>query len=372
MGIGHSAFCQKIKEITGSGTGSEYSYKEGTILDLMCGTSCAGFGYSSNIQQRILNRAKKAPLNTYDYPTIWREEAKKALETLHPHYEFAFFNGGAEAVEAAIKIARSLEKQNRKKVAGFEKCFHGKTFLTGMLTNEIESEYTTILPYRIPIKIPDDVFAVVVEPFQCRNGVFTPSLDFFNELISKAASKNVFIINDEISTSLRSGHAITLDRFVENYSPPIICLGKNYGQGIPVSLVGVRKDLSPKVKVSLTSGYGGNPLACIAIAETIKEVNNSNLLNVIRSNENEFLTKLATLANLPAVKEVRGFGFWFGVEFHDKNFAAEVAEELLHYGYIVGSVPPNIRLAPSFDIGKNAWETFINVLRSIIQSESEC
>ena len=370
MGIGHSAFCQKVPTISG-GKGGEYYTSDGPKLDLMCGTSCTGFGYDSEVQARILERAKHVPLNTYDYPSVWRDEAAEALAKLHPNYEFAFFSGGAEAVEAAIRVARNLVGNGRKKVAAFEKCFHGKTFLTGLLTNGEESEYSTILPYEPPVTIPDDVFAVVVEPFQCRNGVRIPAKAFVEQLIEEAEKKNVIIIDDEISTSLRSGYPLALRKAIPDYDPPIICLGKNYGQGIPVSLVGVRKDLAPKVSVSLTSGFGGNPLACIAVTEAVNEVINTNALEMIRSKEQPFLEELKSLLEFDAVKDVRGFGLWFGIEFHDSNVASVVAEELIGYGYVVGSVPPCIRLAPPFDIDIEIWRTFVHIVQEVIEEVCE-
>ena len=374
MGIGHSAFCQKVPTISG-GKGGEYYTSDGPKLDLMCGTSCTGFGYDSNVQQRVLNRAQHVPMNTYDYPSVWRQEAEEALAKLHPNYEFAFFSGGAEAVEAAIKVARNLVGNGRKKVAAFERCFHGKTFLTGLLTDGVESEYTTILPYHTSgshgVEIPDDVFAVVIEPFQCRNGVLIPSRKFVEELIAETERQNVILIDDEISTSLRSGYPLALRRFVPDYDPPIICLGKNYGQGFPVSLVGVRKDLAPKVTVSLTSGYGGNPLACIAVTEAVNEVVSTGLLDTARSKEKPFLEELQDLLHLPAVKDVRGFGLWFGIEFHDSKVASAVAEELIGYGYVVGSVPPCIRLAPPFDIDIETWRTFVRIVQEVIEEVCE-
>jgi acetylornithine aminotransferase len=316
------------------------------------------------------------PLNTYDYPSIWREEAEENLRQFYPDYQFAFLNGGAEAVEAAIKIARYLVPR-KQKVAAFRGCFHGKTFLTGLLTDGKESEYTTILPYAAPIVPPVDTAAIVVEPFQCRNGVLLPDepCKFFDQISTLERAYGIFVIDDEISTGLRSGAPLAIQGFAPGFLPAIVCLGKNIGQGFPVSAVGVRNDLLPRLEgLSLTSGYGGNALACVAIAESLSEFNRADRLSTIRDTGVDFLHDLLVASyddkcihKLPGVKDVRGIGMWFGIEFFQADAAKTVAEKLITREYIVGSVPPRIRLAPPFDLSRDCWKEFCGVLRETIQ-----
>lgn len=370
MPFGHSPFCQVVPTIIGAYEDT-FLLEDGTLRDMMSGTSCVGFGNGSGIHKRLLAAMRYTPFNTYDYPNAWREESDKWLRVLHPNYEFAYFNGGAEAVEAAIKIARDLVEGSRglrelKKVAAFRNCFHGKTFLTGLLTNGVESEYTTVLPYSLDFEIPDDVFAVVVEPFQCRNGVVSPPNGFFEKLVADCDEKGVIIIDDEISTSLRSGYALAIKRELD-YEPDIICLGKNYGQGVPVSIVGVRSDHVEDVRVSLTSGFGGNPLACSAVRLTVSDVILGGYLESMRNYGTHFLDVLRSLEDLDAVREVRGIGYWFGIEFNNSDFAEYVAHELLRRGYIVGNVAPTIRLAPWFNLETKEWDAFVATVRDVVE-----
>ena len=360
MGIGHSKFCQSVPQIIG-GENYLYTTEDRQFVDLMCGTSCTGLGYLSSVQQGILYEALLAPLNTYDYPTIWRERAEEQLKRLYPNYEFAFFNGGAEAVEAAIKIARDLG-YNRK-IACFDGCFHGKTYLAGLLTDNTETNITTVLEYdKIPVYIPDDVSTIVVEPVQCRNGVRVPSKDFMHLLMSEAHEKDVCVICDEISTGIRCGYPLAINHFLPLYNPAIICLGKNIGQGIPVSLVGVHKDMVQS-SVSLTSGFGGNALACIAVTETIKELKRGRWFERIRSRGRAFYK--SAVNELKGVESIRGLGMWLGITFSSKEHAQMVAEALIARGFIVGSVPPHIRLAPPFDLPGEIWLQFIDEVNSI-------
>lgn len=361
MRIGHSKFCQLIPQIIG-GDRHLYTTRDKQFVDLMCGTSCTGLGYLSKVQQEILFEALLVPLNTYDYPTIWREQAEEQLRRLYPQYEFAFFNGGAEAVEAAIKIAR--DSGYNKKIACFDGCFHGKTYLAGLLTDNVETDMTTVLEYnKVPVQIPDDVSIIVVEPVQCRNGVRVSSEDFMSALVTKANEKGVCVICDEVSTGIRCGYPLAINYFLPLYDPAIICLGKNIGQGIPVSLVGVHSDFAQS-KVSLTSGFGGNALACIAVTETIKELQRGRWFERIKSRGRAFYK--SAVSQLNGVESVRGLGMWLGITFASKELSQKVAEKLIERGFIVGSVPPHIRLAPSFDLPGDIWLQFIDTVNSVL------
>jgi len=301
-----------------------------------------------------------APSNTYDYPSRWKQEAYDALEKLHPNYEFALFSSGAEAVEAAIRIAREIAEvpYHRDMVAGFTGCFHGKTYLTGLLTDNVESDLTTILRYGdTSLRLDSSIFTVIVEPFQCRNGVGLASPLFFERLVQECESAHVILIDDEISTSLRSGYALAIQKYVPNYEPGIICLGKNYGQGVPVSIVGVHTRYADKVHTSLTSGFGSNPLACIAISESLREITPN--LDTIRKRGMELAIPFFGLAGCSHVTDVRSFGMWYGLELDTAESATWLAARLLEYGYIVGLVGKNIRLAPPFGLDSFVWKQFI-------------
>src|SRR5688572_15221611 len=107
--VGKVSFSRQVPKVLSASPNSELLLTDdGPVTDLLCGTSCVGLGFATQLQAAIFARAMEVPLNTYDANTIWRDEAEAALRSVLPGYQFAFFSGGAEAVEAAIRIGMDL------------------------------------------------------------------------------------------------------------------------------------------------------------------------------------------------------------------------------------------------------------------------
>jgi acetylornithine/N-succinyldiaminopimelate aminotransferase len=329
----------------------------GVYHDMCCGTGCTGI-QDGNLNARIISKFPAVPHNTYNYPTVWRQEAEAELEATYPGYDFAFFSGGAECTEAALRCAAALLGEDLgAETHAFKGCFHGKTWWTGILGGaHMSPEYNQPITLRQP-------GIVIFEPMQTRNGVRVATHDFLRNLQYETNRTESIAIADEISTTIRSGHRLLTHELGGNWTPHIICVGKNIGQGFPVAVVGVRQDLCNKLLrrgVSLTSGFGGNPWACIAVKETLQYVRETKLLAHIQDSSQAMHKVLAdTLRNNPAVEEVTGVGMWFGVRFVNEKVRDQVVSRLLVNRYIVSPCGvSSIRMSPPFSLGLNDWIDF--------------
>src|SRR5262245_56701703 len=118
--------CDQVPMITGGHGSYLITGNSEYLLDLCSGTGCAGLGHSSAVVERILGLAagmQGLPMNTYAYDTPWRKAAEDELSLVWPDYDFAFFSGGMECVEAAIRLCFSLRKDYMPAMLTFDGCF---------------------------------------------------------------------------------------------------------------------------------------------------------------------------------------------------------------------------------------------------------
>jgi len=351
--------------------------------DLCCGTGCTGL--DGILLEEIFAQVAEMPLNTYAYETEFRDEAEDELRLMYPGYAFAFFSGGAECVEAALRVADVLVSPLRPPVTlSFTGAFHGKTFRAGRLGDMrhhgkhfLVANYerpTLPSPYHEPAPGGETgaliaPTTIIFEPMQTRNGVRPMSQTQMDELFAYAMQCGSIVIADEISTTIRSGYPLLSCANVTGYKPDIICVGKNIGQGIPVAVLGVRADhVDAAERVSLTSGFGGNALACVAVERTLHHIRVNNILEKIQKRGVEFLNALtAEVSDL--VHQVVGVGFWFGLEL--KVEAIPVARALAHRHWIVSPAGPmSIRLSPPFELQDAIWFEFLSDLREVLSAEN--
>jgi len=213
----------------------------------------------------------------------------------------AFFNSGAEAVENAVKLARTYTK--RKAVLVFENAFHGRTLLTMTMTHKAKPYKYGFGPfapdiYRLPypnlyrstikeIDIeraflamvdPSEVAAMVVEPVIGEGGFLVPPQWFLPAMRRLADRYGFVLVFDEIQSGIgRTGKFFAYEHF--DVSPDLICVAKSLGSGLPLSgVVGKAEIMDSPVEGGIGGTYAGNPLACRAAIEVIKSFNETDLL----------------------------------------------------------------------------------------------
>jgi 4-aminobutyrate aminotransferase/(S)-3-amino-2-methylpropionate transaminase len=377
-----------------SGEGAVVEDVDGNrFLDFTGGWGCLIVGYSpKRITDAISKQAEKY-IHT-DFTSIPYEEyselAKLIAERSPGNFEkqVAFFNSGAEAVENAVKIARGYT--HRKGVVVFDRAFHGRTLLTMTMTHRAmpyKYNFGTApdvyrLPYPNPHRnkyeikdferlltdavYPEDVAAVVIEPIQGEGGFNIPPIGFLEEIKRVTEKYGILFVADEV----QSGYGRTGKLFaIENWeiAPDLITLGKSIAAGFPLSaVVGNKKFFDALPKSSLGSTFGGNPVACVAGIEVIKMIEEEKLLDravhlgkVIKQRFDEFQNKY------PAVKEIRGVGAMYALEFVKDRDKWEPDAEICHKT-IVNAMKNGVILA-----GAGLHRNIIRLLIPLVITDKE-
>ncbi len=271
--------------------------------------------------------------------------APPGLERVH------FANSGAEAVEAAVKVART---QGRARLVATEGGYHGKTMGALSLTGKdtFQDPFRPLLPgvdhvpygdaaaiERLLATMPGEA-CVVIEPVQGEAGVIIPPEGYLREVRRACDAHGALLVLDEIQTGLgRLGAWWGAD--LAGVVPDILLTGKALGGGVmPVSaLVATPEVFSvfDKDPYLHTSTFSGSPLAMAAVRGALEAIEDDGLVDRARVLGAQLLTELRAIAERhfgAAVREVRGQGLLIGVEFTEPGLAGELLIELLEQGVI--------------------------------------
>ena len=281
-----------------------------------------------------------------------------------------FANSGAEANEAALKLARrwALDKFGAEKnqIIAFNKGFHGRTFFTvtvggqpaysdgfGPKPGAVEHvDYNDLAA--LEKLMSEQTCAVMMEPLQGEGGVISPDAEFVKGVRALCDKYNALLIFDEVQTGFgRTGSLYAYQQL--GVSPDILSTAKALGGGFPIGAMLTTTAIAQHLKPGTHgSTYGGNPLAC-AVAEAVFDVVNTNeVLTGVQQREQLFKAKLAEINEKYGIfKDIRGKGLLIGAELNDQfdgkardflNAAAEEGTMVLVAG------PSVIRFTPSLII----------------------
>ncbi len=285
-------------------------------------------------------------------------EVAEALNDLTPgthEKRSALFNSGAEAVENAVKIARSYT--GRQAVIAFDHAYHGRTNLTMALTAKNMPYKHGFGPfaneiYRVPMAYPfrwpggaencaaeafamftdlvhaqvgeSNTAAVLIEPIQGEGGFIVPAPSFLKLVSDWCREHDILLIADEIQTGFcRTGNWFACE--FENVVPDLVTTAKGIAGGLPLSAVTGRAEVMDAVHAGGLGGtYGGNPVACAAALGAIETMKSENLVGRAKQVEAIFLPRLQQLAaKYPQIGDVRGRGAMLAIELvegaHDKT-----------------------------------------------------
>jgi 4-aminobutyrate aminotransferase len=312
-----------------------------------------------------------------------------------------FMNSGAEAVEAAVKLARHTT--GRPGVIVFRGGFHGRTMGSVSYTTssvKYRSGYHPLLPsvfvtpFPHPFRqhldedestqralhelravlrhvvAPEDVACFLIEPMQGEGGYYPAPQTFLREIRNIADRHGILLIADEIQTGFgRTGTWWGVDNY--DLSPDIMTMGKAIANGLPLSAVGSSRDLFGKWPPGAHgTTYGGNAVACAAAVEVVNVVNEA-LPSVAALSERAFAGLRALQDEHPTIGEVRGLGLMIGVELTDGNGTPDagalefVRRHLLETGMIFHPCGPDhniIRFIPPLVISPEDLQLGIEMI----------
>jgi 4-aminobutyrate aminotransferase len=278
-----------------------------------------------------------------------------------------FTNSGAEAVEAALKLAR--RHTGRPRALAFLGAFHGRTYgalsLSGSkplqrlgfapLVPEIHhARYGDLESVRSLLRSvcpPEELAAVFVEPIQGEGGYIVPPDDFLPGLRKICDEHGILLVLDEVQTGIgRTGRMFASEHW--GVAGDIVCLAKGIANGLPLGAIVARADVMDWPSGSHASTFGGNPVACAAALATLKLVENRYRVNAIDRGR-ELVAGLSGLATRhDSIHEVRGLGLMVGVEVRSAGLPApalrdRVVTEAFRLGLLVLPCGPStVRFCP--------------------------
>jgi 4-aminobutyrate aminotransferase/(S)-3-amino-2-methylpropionate transaminase len=385
-----------------------------SFIDLGSGIAVTGVGNSA----RRVVEAEQAQVAAFTHtcfmitPYDSYVEVAEALNRLTPgdhEKRTALFNSGAEAVENAIKVARSHTK--KQAVVAFDHAYHGRTNLTMALTAKSMPYKSGFGPfaseiYRAPLSYPfrdgglsgadaaaraiqliekqigaDNLAAIIIEPIQGEGGFIVPAEGFLPALVEWARANDVVFIADEVQTGFaRTGAMFASEH--EGIVPDLVVTAKGIAGGLPLSAVTGRAEIMESTHAGCLGGtYGGNPLACAAALAAIETYEEDNLVERAGA-IGELITGRFRdrQAHDARIGDVRGRGAMIAVEFvkpgtiePDAALTQAVAKAAHAEGVIVltcGTFGNVIRFLPPLTIDDTLLNEGIDVVLAALDAQA--
>ena len=287
-----------------------------------------------------------------------------------------FCNSGAEANEAAIKLARKFGGRGRHRIVSAFGSFHGRTLGALALTGQ-PAKHEAFQPMpegfayceygdidSLARLIDDSVAAVMLEPIQGEGGVVPPPAGYLADVRTLCTERGVLMILDEVQTGFsRTGRWFGFEH--EGIAPDAVTLAKGMGNGMPVGALWARREIAGVMQPGdHGSTYSGTALATAAVLAVIEEMERIDAPRLARE-KGEALS--VALGALPDVDHVRGRGLLLGAQLRDGLDARVVAQKALENGLIVNAVTPTtLRLAPPLIVSNDEIAEAVGVLGSVL------
>ncbi|WP_416150535.1 aspartate aminotransferase family protein [Salipaludibacillus sp. HK11] len=305
-------------------------------------------------------------------------------------FDQAFFcNSGAEANEAAIKLAKKYAKDQgnseRVEIVSFSGSFHGRTGTTMAATaqEKIHQGFSPItpgfryLPYNDLTSVPKinngKTTAVVLELIQGEGGVRPAKLDWVKAIANECRENDMLLIIDEVQTGMgRTGTLFAYEQY--GIEPDIITLAKGLGSGFPVGSM-LAKEHAAKSFQPGTHGstFGGNPLAMTAALATLETMldNNCDLFKNVKNNSTRIFSELSSWKkDLPNMIDVRGQGYLIGIQF-DGEVTGIITSLREHHVLALVAGPDVLRILPPLTTSKKEIDQFLTILHDILKAQLE-
>ena len=353
-------------------------------LDFAAGIAVFALGYKNEDYNQALKDQVDKVIHTSNlyYHAPLAEAAKKVVEATGMSKVF-FTNSGTEAIEGAIKVARKYawlkDGSNDHEIIAMQHSFHGRSL--GALAVTGNAHYQE--PFKpliggikfaqyndlesVKAQITEKTCAIILETVQGEGGIYPAKAEFLKGIRALCDEKDILLILDEIQCGMgRTGSMFAYQQY--GVMPDVVTVAKALGCGIPVGAFVLNEKTA---KHSLVAGdhgttYGGNPLACAAVAKTLELFEKYDLTAHVREIGAYLTEKLDELvAANDAVLERRGIGLIQGIKV--KKPVGEISSEALKEGLLIISAKGNVlRLVPPLVIEKEHVDEMLEILKKVL------
>ncbi|WP_449622003.1 acetylornithine transaminase [Robertmurraya sp. Marseille-Q9965] len=353
-----------------------------TYLDYTSGIGVCNLGHKPKVVKEAVSKQLEQFWHVSNLFTNGEQEKAANLLAEAAGLDAVFFaNSGAEANEAAIKLARKAT--GKTKIITFEKSFHGRTFATMSATGQdkIKVGFGPMLEKFVYVPFNDiealkkemdtDVAAVMLEVIQGEGGIHVGDPTFLQDVEELCKVYDALLIIDEIQTGIgRTAKPFAFQHFA--LSPDIVTVAKGLGSGLPIGAVIGKESLKIHFGPgSHGSTFGGNPVSIQAAIATMEIIFNEVFLQEVLI-KGEYLVSQLTkkLQNQESVKSIRGLGLMIGIEFDHtvQNLLAELRKE----GFLALSAGENVlRLLPPLTTSISEINKSIEIMMNTIEKTSK-
>jgi 4-aminobutyrate aminotransferase len=383
------------------------------FLDCAAGIAVTSTGHAHpEVVRAIVEQAQKylhmSGTDFYYEPQVQLAEEIGALAPIKGDTRSFFGNSGAEANEAALKLARYSTK--RVNVIAFLGSFHGRTMgaLAATSSKAVQRRgFGPMMPgmfhapyancYRCPVGLepesceaeclgyieeqimvhlvsPDEVAAVLVEPVQGEGGYVVPPAKFHQKLRELTSKHGILLIADEVQSGMgRTGKMFACEHF--GVAADIVTIAKGIASGLPLGITCARADVMTWPPGAHASTFGGNPVSCVAALETIKILKNGLVTNAEVVGAHLKARLAAMMDKHKIIGDVRGLGLMIGVELVRDRQTKEratterdrVVQAMFQRGVLILGAGRNaIRFAPPLVLSRDQADTIADIFDEVL------
>jgi acetylornithine/N-succinyldiaminopimelate aminotransferase len=353
------------------------------ILDMFPGWAVSGLGHC---HPRVVEALRKQAGELLHIDNTFYSEPQGILAKLLSERAFGgkcfFCNSGAEANEAALKLARLHTAQEKYKFITAEGSFHGRTFATVTATAQpkYHEGFLPLLPGFIYVPFndvaalesafSDEVAAVMVEPIQGEGGINVATAEYLQAIRRLCDENGAIMILDEVQTGIgRTGKWFAYQHF--DVEPDIITMAKALGGGVAIGAMMAKGEIAASlVPGKHASTFGGNCLACAAGIAVIEAIEEDNLLENAAELGLYAKEKLEQLKQKHSIIEsVRGIGLMIGVQLTSpgKDIVEKCLEKGLRINCTSGTV---LRFMPAMIATKDQIDQAVEILDAVLSASA--
>jgi len=359
--------------------------QENQFLDFTSGIATCNLGHVPDPVKEKLEEQLQNLWHCSNLYNIPNQEQLAALLTANSCGDQVFFcNSGAEANEAAIKLARryanKIKGSSSSEVVTFQQSFHGRTLATLTATGQekIQQGFAPLIPGFSYLPFNDEEAldqlitlkpaAVLLELVQGEGGVIPANQEWVTKLAQICKENEILLMVDEIQTGIgRTGTLFAYEQY--SIEPDVISIAKGLGSGFPIGAIIAKEEAAKGFEPgSHGSTFGGNPLATAAGLATVTHIIESNLLEDAKETINYLDQKLLQLKEKHSfIKEIRGKGLLKGLVVEIN--ALEIVQKAIANHLLILTAGPNVvRILPPLTVTKAEIDEFTVALEETFQS----
>jgi len=356
-------------------------------FDALSGVGVVNLGHCHpKITQSIIDQSQELLHTSNWYRIEYQEELARRLCKLADMDKVFFSNSGAEANEAAIKIARLFARQKGIDMPVFltaKESFHGRTMATLSATgnSKVQAGFSPLMSEFIHVDFDDveainqysnnkNIVAVMLEPIQGEAGVIIPQKNYLNKVKAVCEENDWLFILDEV----QSGMGRTGKLFAHQYNeltPDVLCLAKGLGNGVPIGAC-LAKGMAAEMLIAGTHGstFGGNPLACKVALSVLDVFEEDAILDNVNAMSNYIKDQLKkNLKGCSAVIQIRVKGLMLGIGL-DENIidCTQLLQKALEDELLINIAGNSIRMLPPLIISQQEVDILIKKIIKLINA----